>query len=105
MRSGAPPPFFAPDDSIMEPIDAAFETFCKFVDQVVPTYWDTIRSEADVRMKLIDPIFPDVLGWPKGEIHLEDPAGAGRIDYRLTAGGLNRLIIEARKEGRDLGVS
>jgi GTPase SAR1 family protein len=89
----------------MEPIDAAFETFCKFVDQVVPTYWDTIRTEADVRMKLIDPIFTDVLGWPKGEIYLEDQAGSGRIDYRLTAGSLNRLIVEAKKEGRDLGVS
>ncbi len=89
----------------MEPIDAAYETFCRFVDQVVPTYWDTVRTEADTRMKLIDPIFTGVLGWPAQEIHLEDQAGMGRIDYRLTASGLNRLIVEAKKEGRDLGVS
>jgi predicted type IV restriction endonuclease/GTPase SAR1 family protein len=89
----------------MEPIDAAYETFCKFADQVVPTYWETICTEADARMKLIDPIFTDVLGWPAREIHLEDHASKGRIDYRLTVRGLNRLIVEGKKEGRDLGVS
>jgi hypothetical protein len=89
----------------MESIDVAYEKFCKFVDQLVPTYWDTIHSEADARMKLIDPVFTDVLGWPAREIHLEDQAGQGRIDYRLTVNDLNRLIVEAKKEGRDLGVS
>jgi predicted type IV restriction endonuclease len=89
----------------MEPIDTAYEVFSKFVDQIVPTYWDTIRTEADARMKLVDPVFMAVLGWPIREIHLEDQAGEGRIDYRLTVEGRNRLIVEAKKEGRTLGLS
>jgi len=39
------------------------------------------------------------------EIHLEDQAGEGRIDYRLTVNDLSRLIVEAKREGRNLGVS
>lgn len=83
----------------MEPIDAAFERFSKFVDEVVPTYWDTILTEADARMKIIDKVFVSVLGWPDREIYLEDAAGEGRIDYRFAIGGLNRMIWAAHREG------
>ena len=89
----------------MEPIDVAFERFGKIINTDLPQYGDTLVSEADVRTKLIDRIFVEVLGWPYGDIHLETPAGMGFIDYRCTISDLNRLIIEAKRQGRDLGIS
>jgi len=89
----------------MEAIDTAFEKFSTFVDEDVPTYLDSLHSEADVRMKLIDPIFVDILGWPMADIHLEESDAAGSIDYRFTRGDLSRLIVEAKKKGRDLGIN
>lgn len=89
----------------MEPLDAAFEKFCHFVDEVVPDFWDTLKTETDVRTKLIDRVFVDILGWPMSEILLEDSDDAGRIDYRMTIGEHSRLIVEAKREGRDLGVN
>lgn len=88
----------------MEPIDTAFAALKKLLAEP-PAYWDGLHSEADVRMKVIDRVFVEVLGWPRHEIHLENPAGPGFIDYRCTVAGLNRLIIEAKKDSRDLGVA
>ncbi|MBY0460775.1 MAG: cold shock domain-containing protein, partial [Gemmataceae bacterium] len=39
------------------------------------------------------------------EIHLENSAGPGFIDYRCTVTTLNRLVVEAKKDSRDLGVA
>jgi hypothetical protein len=90
----------------MEPIDSAKEKFDAFVEQINTLgFWDSINSEADVRMKIIDPVFCDILGWPKQELHLESSAGKQFIDYCGTIKGLNRLIIETKKEARDLGVN
>ncbi|TNV71477.1 hypothetical protein FGO68_gene13365 [Halteria grandinella] len=36
---------------------------------------------------------------------METPAGNGYIDYRFTINELNRLIVEAKRHSRDLGVS
>lgn len=88
----------------MEPIDVAYVALQKLLAEP-SAYWDTLRSEADVRMKVIDRMFVEVLGWPIHEIHLENTAGPGFIDYRCTVATLNRLIIEAKKDSRDLGVA
>lgn len=90
----------------MEPMDAAFEKFKTFVKMAEdPPYWGSIKSEEDVRMKIINPVFTEILGWPIAEIHCESPAGKQFIDYRGTIKGFNRLIIEAKKEARDLGIN
>ncbi len=96
----------------MEPIDVAKEKFLKIVRKDLPEYGETVISEADVRMKVIDPIFVEVLGWPKGSILLEEQAGMGEgkdmkgyIDYKCVIDDRNRLIIEAKRLGRDLGIS
>jgi cold shock CspA family protein/energy-coupling factor transporter ATP-binding protein EcfA2 len=96
----------------VEPIDVAKALFVKITREDLPAYGDTIISEADVRMKVIDPIFTQVLGWPKGNILLEERAGMGEgkemkgfIDYKCMIDGLNRMVIEAKRMGRDLGVS
>src|SRR5688500_7645184 len=89
----------------MEELDIAFENFKNFVGSITPEYWETINTEADVRMKIIDPVFLSILGWPLHEIHLENSDDAGRIDYRFTIGDYSRMIVEAKREGRDLGVN
>lgn len=88
----------------MEPLDLAYETFCQFVDQLVSGYWNTLKTEADVRAKLIDQLFVRVLGWPFENIHLEDSDDAGRIDYRMSIKDCTRMVVEAKREGRDLGI-
>jgi|GEM_PF-749712 len=89
----------------MEPIDEASRRFDKLLDEVTQQgYWDSILSEADTRMKIIDRVFTDILGWKMGDVHLEGSAGKSFIDYRFTINGLSRLIVEAKKEMRDLGV-
>jgi cold shock CspA family protein/energy-coupling factor transporter ATP-binding protein EcfA2 len=96
----------------VEPIDVARERFLKITRDELPEYGDSVISEADVRMKVIDRIFVEVLGWPYADIRLEDQAGMGEgkdmkgyIDYKCVIEGLNRLIIEAKRTGRDLGIS
>lgn len=90
----------------MEPMDAASEKFETFLQRVRdPAYWDSINSEEDVRMKIINPVFLEILGWPITEIHCESSAGRQFIDYYGTIKGLNRLIIEAKKGDRDLGIN
>lgn len=88
----------------MEPFDLAYERLCAFVGEALPAHWKTIKNEADTRFKIIDKLFVQVLGWPEEDIHLEEAAGEGRSDYRLTVGPLNRMIVEAKREGRDLGI-
>jgi predicted type IV restriction endonuclease len=89
----------------MDPLDVAYKNFCAFAESISPDHWDSIVTEADTRMKLIDKVFTQVLGWPEKDIHLEDAAGEKRIDYRFTIDNLNRMIVEAKRKGRDLGIS
>ncbi len=90
----------------MENLDDAAESFKKLVAEVTEgKYWESIISEEDTRMKIIDRVFTEILGWPHVDIFLESNAGKDFIDYRCTIGGKNRLIIEAKRGGRDLGIN
>ena len=90
----------------MEPIDNASQQFKKLVAEITEgNYWASVQSEADTRMKVIDRVFVEILGWPRSNIHLESAAGPKFIDYRCTIDNLNRLIIEAKRELRDLGIN
>ena len=69
----------------MELLDAASEKFKALITEVTKKgYWDSIQTEADTRMKVIDRIFVEILGWPRPEIHLESDAGKKFIHYRFT---------------------
>lgn len=89
----------------MEQLDAAYARFSAFLAEVVPTYWDTLTTETDVRTKLIDRVFVDILGWPLANIQLEETDDAGRSDYCMSIGDRSRLIVEAKREARDLGIN
>ncbi|WP_239329721.1 AAA family ATPase [Frankia sp. CiP3] len=87
---------------MVEPIDAAYERFLELKAQIA-SYADTIETEQDTRVKVIDRFFLDVLGWSFSELLTESPVTDGFIDYNFQVEGRSRLIVEAKKDGRSLG--
>lgn len=55
-------------------------------------------NEAETRLLLIDEIL-GLLGWNRNEFKPESPTSHGYIDYLLTADGIPRLIVEAKRLG------
>lgn len=87
----------------MEPIDAALERLSLLIPEVAG-YEDTINSEQDTRLKVVNRMLTEVLGWPLDEVVTEERSGSGYVDYKLTVGRLARLVVEAKRDGRDLGL-
>src|SRR5216683_2245845 len=81
-----------------DPIDIAFAAFEKLSAEI-STYSKTIASESDTRLKVIDRILTEVLGWSHGAIRTSEQAGSGYTDYVLRIGNSCRLVIEAKKDG------
>jgi len=82
----------------MESIDHAFDVF-KAIKAEIASYSSTIVTESDARLKIIDRIMIEVLGWGHGEILTEDPASSGFADYNFRVNGRSRLIVEAKRDG------
>lgn len=87
----------------MEPIDVGAKQLNLLIPEV-SEYKDTIKSEQDTRLKVVDRMLTEILGWPQDEILTEEQSGTGYVDYKLTVGGLARLVVEAKRDGRDLGL-
>lgn len=83
----------------MEPIDYSYRVF-KELKSEIGSYSNTIITEQDARMKVIDPMFVKVLGWNFSDIHNEEATGNSYIDYRLSINDLSRLIVEAKRDSR-----
>lgn len=88
----------------MQPIDVAAGCLSALLTEIAG-YQDTIHSEQDTRLKVINRILTEVLGWPLESITTEEQAGKGYIDYKLSIGGRARLIVEAKRDGRELGLA
>lgn len=86
----------------VEPIDVAYEAFNSLVTEV-DGYKDSIRTEADTRLKVIDRVLDEVLRWPLRETLAEPETASGFIDYSCTVEGRSRLIVEAKRDDRSLG--
>ena len=57
-------------------------------------------NEADTRLKALDRILIEVLGWDRSLIFTEPPTESGYIDYLIQASSArNLLIVEAKKAG------
>ena len=63
-------------------------------------YSDTVYSEQDSRVKIIDRMLYDVLEWPYANVKTEPKAGKGFIDYAMTVGKSYRFILEAKRDGK-----
>lgn len=88
----------------MEPIDVARQQLDQFLLDLT-NYEHTITTEQDTRVKVIDRVLVNVLGWGYGDIQTEARAGNGFIDYKLTIDGYARLVIEAKRDSRGFGLS
>jgi energy-coupling factor transporter ATP-binding protein EcfA2 len=86
----------------LEPVDVAFARF-KELRAEIASYIDTVSTEADTRLKVIDPILLEVLLWPKRDILAEPATPSGFVDYSLGRDGRSRLIVEAKRDNRSLG--
>jgi GTPase SAR1 family protein len=86
----------------VEPLDAAFERF-RTLHAEVAAYINSIETEADTRLKVINRVLVEVLGWPYAELMTEEHADGGYADYICKVSGRSRLIVEAKRDGRSLG--
>lgn len=86
----------------MEPLDVAFERF-KELHKDIAGYINSVETEADTRLKIIDRILIEVLAWPFDSVAAEKTADGGFADYMCSIVDRNRLVVEAKKDGRSLG--
>lgn len=87
----------------VEPIDAAYTAF-EVLMRESAGYLNSIETEADTRLKIIDRLLVEVLHWPYGEISTEAATEGGFVDYLCRVQGRARLVVEAKRDGRSLGV-
>lgn len=80
----------------LDPIDKAYEIFSTLLPELKNNA-ESIITEQDTRLKIIDPIFIKVLQWAPFNISTEDPTGDGFIDYKFSINGFSKLIVEAKK--------
>jgi len=85
-------------------VDAAYEDFVGLLANLLECK-GTINSEQDVRLKIIDPIFINVLKWNPKNIFTEEYTGAGFVDYKFMINEQARLIVEAKKDSSSFGLS
>ena len=85
-------------------VDKAFQNFQKVIGDL-PNFQSTLVSEADVRLKILDTILTNVLGWSKADIQTEEKAGQGFLDYKLTIEGIAKVVIEAKRTERSFNLN
>lgn len=76
-------------------VDSAFEKF-KVIKEQISAVDISDQNEAETRLKHIDPILQDVLGWGKTQISCERSEEGKRIDYGLNTSSAN-AIVEAKR--------
>jgi predicted type IV restriction endonuclease len=77
--------------------DQAFEDFER-LQKVIASAAGT--NEATTRLRAIDVLLFDILGWPKEQIEAEKYVRQeGYADYVLTCNGAPECVIEAKRDG------
>lgn len=59
-----------------------------------------LETEQDARFQVINRILIEVLGWDRQGIRTEPHVESGYVDYLLSAGGRNRLVVEAKRTSK-----
>ena len=80
-------------------IDAAFKRLELLLTEA-EQFADTLFTESDTRIKIIDTMLIEVLGWQKADILTEEQAGKGYLDYKLSIDNLAKVIVEAKRDTR-----
>lgn len=86
----------------LQGVDAAYEVLKRILPEMSQTLSST-DTESDTRLKIIDRMLIEVLGWTRDEIRTEKRSGEGYADYVCSLTGKARLIVEAKRDGRALG--
>ena len=71
----------------------SFDTLCQELAQS----HISLETEQDARLQIIDRILIEVLGWDRQGIKTEPHTDSGYIDYLLSTGGRDRLVVEAKR--------
>jgi predicted type IV restriction endonuclease len=80
-------------------IDPAFERFTKLEPEINAAL-NVGQNESDTRLKILDRVLFDVLGWKHESIFTEPHTTSGFIDYLLTINERRgAMVIEAKKVG------
>jgi hypothetical protein len=82
-------------DRSLAPIDVAHTALHKILAEF-GVQAPTDQTESDTRLKLIDRVLTEVLGWSHSQIATERSDHDGRVDYILTA-GTEKVIVEAKR--------
>lgn len=61
---------------------------------------DSIETEQDTRLQIIDRMLIEVLGWHRIDIRTEPSVDSGYVDYLLQSDHRNRFVVEAKKADR-----
>ncbi|MGD0816369.1 MAG: hypothetical protein ABSA83_22480 [Verrucomicrobiota bacterium] len=80
-------------------IDGAFQRFRALLEELADPN-NSIFTESDNRIKIIDKMLMDVLGWHTSQITTNEQAGPGFLDYKLSIDGFGRVILEAKRQQR-----
>lgn len=89
----------------IDPIDAAFEKLVELYPRLAADL-EQVVTEQDVRLKIVDPFFIEILGWNTESVTTEERTGSqdGFLDYKFSIGGRARLVVEAKKKARSFGL-
>jgi hypothetical protein len=90
-----------PESDMIDVAYSRLEALLKEVEE----FGDTLCSETDSRVKIVDTMFLDVLGWRKEQLLTEEKSGPGFLDYKFSIDGFSRLIVEAKRDGRKFELS
>jgi hypothetical protein len=82
-----------------EGIDESFQKLQALLVDVAK-FGAELFTESDCRIKIIDTMLMDVLGWHKSQISTGEQAGPGFLDYRLSIDDLGKVVVEAKRESR-----
>jgi len=83
------------EKGVSSDIDRAFECFKGLAESLDIR---KTRSEADIRAKVIDPVFKDCLGWDEDDIAREEHIHSGWLDYIFRLGNRPLFVLEAKKD-------
>lgn len=84
-------------------IDGAFAELEALIREL-PDFSNSLATESDVRMKVVDTVLLKVLGWNKADIATEERAGKGYLDYKLSIDGIARVVVEAKRTSREFNL-
>lgn len=80
-------------------VDEAYERFREIAESI-----DFELSETDTRVKIIDEIFKNCLGWEENDITREEHVHKGYIDYIFKYNDIPMFVLEAKKIGTDFRI-